>query len=410
MNPCVRYAPSAHEAPRQRVLVAPGDHEHERQPTLDAPIETWLAHVLHLSHLLAQATSADEVACSEDALIRAGQRYAQRPFASVRDEASLLANRSLAVDFARYGCQAAVLKLAEEFAGLDVRLSEFDAVSPDLLSDLAWAFGHADATDPHVGRALRELTDEACHRLRGDANYFSVEQTRDLLSGLNRSDPAQAEAILWLERTVHQARPRQSYQEKRRKTEHPDCANRDASSDRGKDNSLSAMSGKQLSWHARDLGRQPQDWANRRGMEALVTFLLEVGETDARLTRYSWRDLAGLANGLSKFVNESRAGEGLPALAIAICLRDEADGPVQASGVKVSLLVSALSKRAGVSGDKECNEALSRLAREVSRRDLGERQFNSIALTSLVNGVSKRAGESGDKDCNGALSWVARGV
>jgi hypothetical protein len=169
------------------------------------------------------------------------------------------------------------------------------------------------------------------------------------------------------------------------------------------------MSGKQLSWHAKRLGQRPKDRANQRKMEALVTFLLEVGETDARLTRYSWRDLAGLANGLSKFVNESRAGEGLSALAIAICLRDEADGPVQASGVEVSLSVSALSKRAGVSGDKECNEALSRLAREVSRRDLGERQFNSIALINLVNGVSKRAGESGNKDCNGGAVVAGAG-
>ncbi|PND82898.1 hypothetical protein C1X11_27675, partial [Escherichia coli] len=86
-----------------------------------------------------------------------------------------------------------------------------------------------------MGRALRALADETCHRLRGNANYFSVAQSRHLLSGLKRSDPAQAEAILRLERTLQQAQPRQSHQEQRRKTEHRDCANRDASSDRGKD-------------------------------------------------------------------------------------------------------------------------------------------------------------------------------
>jgi hypothetical protein len=73
--------------------------------------------------------------------------------------------------------------------------------------------------------------------------------------------------------------------------------------------------------------------------------------------------------------------------------------------VELTNLVNGLSKHAGKSGDRECNEALSRLAREVTQRDLGERQFDSVALSNLVNSLS---GLTLEPECREAIGHVAR--
>ncbi len=107
-------------------------------------------------------------------------------------------------------------------------------------------------------------------------------------------------------------------------------------------------------------------------------------------------------------MGDKECNEALSRLAREVNRRDL--GERQFEGHHLSNLINGVSKRAGELGDKECNEALSWLAREVNLRDLGERQFNSVPLTNLVNGVSKRAGESGDKECNEALSRLAQEV
>lgn len=102
---------------------------------------------------------------------------------------ALLANRELAVCFAEHAdldaCAFALNRLAQEFAGMNARLSEFPHIDAPFLCDLVHAYARSRPADAFMQKAMRELAGEVSHRVAGDADYFNAEQRRILLAGFD---------------------------------------------------------------------------------------------------------------------------------------------------------------------------------------------------------------------------------
>ena len=192
---------SSPAAPRQPAPPIAAAQVADDLPTPEAPVTDWCAHVSRICVRLRQASSADDIAFWDTAMRRAAQGYLLRAFQPVRYEEDFLAHGHLAMCFSWRGCADAVSRIAQEFASPNVRLVEFDVLTPDLLCDLACAFarsgesGESGESDQHGSRAMRMLAHEVHHRLKGDQHYFCPSNVTRLLAAFDPRDRIQAHAI-----------------------------------------------------------------------------------------------------------------------------------------------------------------------------------------------------------------------
>jgi hypothetical protein len=361
-------------------------------PALDAPLAAWAAHVRKLSEALSQTQCASDIRHWQTAMSQAAQSYAARRFEPVRDEQSLLANHSLCIAFAMHPeiepAADALIRLAQEFAGLDVRLSQFDMVDAALLSDFVWAFSCDCRLLDEASAARRELAEEICHRLDGDPHYFSADEKAHLLNGLSCGHEVEAHARQRLQQPGQPRRPARLFAQ-------PGTGS----------TALSRLSRDDLARLSKSLGRNSKRRENHGRIRELARHLEDEGRADTSLSQYSWSQLADLANGFAKFARLARDSHGhrmvkpqaalvdtgLVAIAIAVSTGDANRRLAQASAIDLSLLVNGFSKLAGEHGNEDCHAALAVLAEEVLRR-AQLHDFKAVELSNLVNGFSKLAG------------------